>query len=191
MHHPSQTSACHCTACLSYILHQQLAHTPGTAHVPCVLLRAHRAIAVTATDAAGKPVKVLCPGVEHTVTVKYPEARRTLLTTTQGAWATANATCVGRMYTPKGGKAAESFKAVLTIPCNTTGEADSPAGCCRHTSRRTQCCWRITPWAAGRDELRTQTVGGCHHLSPYVRACAARCCAACLLPVQPPAPSSK
>lgn len=124
-------------------------------------------------------MKVLCPGVEHTVTVKYPEARRTLLTTTQGAWATANATCLGRMYTPKGGKSAESFTAVLTIPCNTTGEADSPAGRCRYTSRRTQCCWRITTRAAGRDELHTNG----RRLAPFVtlRARVCRLLLCCLL----------
>jgi hypothetical protein len=38
-------------------------------------------------------VKELCPGVDYTVTIIYPEARRTLLSTTEGAWAKANATC--------------------------------------------------------------------------------------------------
>jgi len=50
------------------------------------------------TLTAGEPgstalaaVKEICPGTEYEVTVRYPERRRTLLTTTAGKWAKASA----------------------------------------------------------------------------------------------------
>jgi hypothetical protein len=130
-------------------------------------------------------VKELCPGVEYNVTVKYPEARRTLLTTTQGEWAASNATCPGRMYTPKGGKSAKNFTAVLTIPCNTTGEARSPPGCFPpHPSKRmTKCCWCTAPCAACKNQLCIQAAAPSIHLAhacvpPAVVLLAVRLCAA-------------
>lgn len=107
----------------------------------CVLL--YRAITITAVDASGKAVKELCPGVEYTVTVKYPEARRTLLTTTQGAWANANATCPGRVYTERTGKAAQNFTSTVTIPCNTTGTS---FGRCYSTGTGWDACWIHWRW---------------------------------------------
>lgn len=66
-------------------------------------------------------MKELCPGVETTVTVNYPERRRTLLTTTEGAWDKANRTCPGLTLTTRTQASYDTYSAKLTIPCNSTG----------------------------------------------------------------------
>jgi hypothetical protein len=63
----------------------------------------------------------LCPGVDYTVNVAYPDKRRTLLTSTVGAWEGANAECPGRTYTGRNGTSQGAYKSTLSIPCNTTG----------------------------------------------------------------------
>lgn len=81
-----------------------------------------RTITITA-EAGGKAVKELCPGVETTVTVNYPERRRTLLTTTEGAWDKANRTCPGLTLTTRTQASYDTYSAKLTIPCNSTAES--------------------------------------------------------------------
>lgn len=67
---------------------QQTVHSlPANFH-PC------RMITLTAGEpgsTALAAVKEICPGTEYEVTVRYPERRRTLLTTTAGKWAKASA----------------------------------------------------------------------------------------------------